>query len=89
MVESDVIIVGGGPAGAVCALKLREAGISAVILAGEAFPRREVCAGWITPRVVKSLGLGKYCPGTLARFRRFHCHMHGRTLINNRNYTTH
>jgi len=54
---SDVLIVGGGPAGSTCAWKLRERGVDAQILDRATFPRDKVCAGWITPEVVESLQL--------------------------------
>lgn len=55
MIYSEVIIVGGGPAGSTCAWKLRESGIDCLILDKENFPRLKLCAGWITPKVVKDL----------------------------------
>ncbi len=51
----DVLIAGGGPAGAACAWKLRQAGLDAVVVDRAAFPRDKVCAGWITPQVVADL----------------------------------
>jgi flavin-dependent dehydrogenase len=53
----DVLIVGGGPAGSACAWALRRAGLDALVLDREAFPRDKVCAGWITPQVVEALEL--------------------------------
>jgi len=55
MIYSEVIIVGGGPAGSTCAWKLRRSGIECLILDKEEFPRHKLCAGWITPKVVKDL----------------------------------
>jgi flavin-dependent dehydrogenase len=57
MITCDVLIVGGGPAGSVCAWKLRRAGLDAVVLDRATFPRDKVCGGWITPQVVADLGL--------------------------------
>jgi geranylgeranyl reductase family protein len=51
----DVLIVGGGPAGSSCAWKLRDSGLSVVILDRQTFPRDKVCGGWITPPVVEEL----------------------------------
>lgn len=56
MIDSDVVIVGGGPAGSACAQELRKGGISVIILDKQSFPRHKVCAGWITPRVFATLG---------------------------------
>lgn len=51
----DVLIVGAGPAGSSCAWKLRDSGLSVVILDRQTFPRDKVCGGWITPAVIKEL----------------------------------
>lgn len=57
MDSCDVIIVGGGPAGATCAWQLRLAGLDVVVLDRARFPRDKPCAGWITPEVVEHLAL--------------------------------
>ena len=51
----DILIAGGGPAGASCARKLRQAGLDVVVMDKATFPRDKVCAGWITPQVVEDL----------------------------------
>jgi geranylgeranyl reductase family protein len=48
----DVIVIGGGPAGATCAWKLRDSGLDVVVMDRARFPRDKVCAGWITPQVI-------------------------------------
>jgi len=53
----EVLIVGGGPAGASAAWQLRRAGRDVLILDRERFPRLKLCAGWITPEVVAELGM--------------------------------
>jgi geranylgeranyl reductase family protein len=53
----DAIVVGGGPAGSSCAWKLRQAGLSVLLLDKKPFPRDKPCAGWITPQVVAALQL--------------------------------
>ena len=53
----DVIIVGGGPGGSTCAWQLRASGMDVLVLDKAAFPRDKICAGWITPPVVKLLEL--------------------------------
>ncbi len=55
MPDLDVLIVGGGPAGASCAWALRRAGMKVGVLDQAPFPRDKVCAGWITPAVLDSL----------------------------------
>ena len=59
MRKHQVVIVGGGPAGAVCAGKLVEAGLEPLVVDKQTFPRQKVCAGWLTPGVFESLGV---CP---------------------------
>ena len=58
MINADVIIIGGGPAGASCAWMLRRYGREVVVLEKDTFPRTKPCAGWITPAVLKSLDVG-------------------------------
>lgn len=55
MKQADVLIVGGGPAGAACAWKLRQQNVKVLILDKVSFPRTKLCAGWITPRVFELL----------------------------------
>ncbi|CRI66685.1 putative Geranylgeranyl reductase [Thiocapsa sp. KS1] len=55
MIKTNVIIVGGGPAGASCAWQLRRRGPDCLILDKAVFPRPKLCAGWITPEVVADL----------------------------------
>jgi flavin-dependent dehydrogenase len=55
MESADVLIVGGGPAGAACAAALVAGGADALVVDAAAFPRDKPCAGWITPEVVAEL----------------------------------
>lgn len=57
METCDVLVVGGGPAGSVCAGRLKQAGLDVLLLDKETFPRRKPCAGWISPEVFKVLGI--------------------------------
>jgi geranylgeranyl reductase family protein len=57
MQQVDVIVVGGGPAGAACAWALGEAGFDVAVLDRAIFPRDKVCAGWITPPLIEALRL--------------------------------
>ena len=57
MITADVLIVGGGPAGASCAARLKQHGAKCLVLDREKFPRLKLCAGWITPEVVEDLGM--------------------------------
>lgn len=55
MIETDVLIVGGGPAGSSAAWRLKQAGARCLVLDQQAFPRVKTCAGWLTPQVLKDL----------------------------------
>ena len=53
--ETDVIVVGAGPAGSATAVHLAQAGIDVALLEKSAFPREKVCGDGLTPRAVKQL----------------------------------
>jgi len=55
MDHSEVIIIGGGPAGSACAGKLRQLNVGCLVLDRAVFPRDKLCAGWITPEVLDDL----------------------------------
>jgi flavin-dependent dehydrogenase len=55
VIERDIIIVGGGPAGSSAAWELRRRGMDCLVLDRETFPREKLCAGWITPEVLSDL----------------------------------
>lgn len=78
MRNADVIVVGGGPAGSAAAQCLKEAGAEVLVLDKARFPRQKLCAGWITPEVVRDLRLqiSTYPHGFLS-FRRLHWHLKG------------
>ncbi len=57
METCDALIVGGGPAGSSCAWELSRHGLDVTVMDKAAFPRDKVCAGWITPAVVRALQL--------------------------------
>jgi flavin-dependent dehydrogenase len=74
MQSCDVLVVGGGPAGSSCALALVRAGLDVIVADKAVFPRDKVCAGWITPEVVRTLNLDlrEYARGrTLQAFTGF------------------
>ena len=75
MRSCEVLIVGGGPAGSTAAGQLRRAGADVLLLDRERFPRVKLCAGWITPEVVRELGmdLASY-PHRLLTFPRLRVH---------------
>lgn len=61
LVDWDVLVAGGGPAGAATALALAELGRSVVVCEKSTFPREKACGDGLTPRAVQGLidlGLG-------------------------------
>ncbi|NJN46209.1 MAG: NAD(P)/FAD-dependent oxidoreductase [Candidatus Competibacteraceae bacterium] len=69
----EVIIIGGGPAGSSCAWQLRRHGVDCLVLDRQTFPRPKLCAGWITPEVVRDLALDVAAyPQGLVTFNRLH-----------------
>lgn len=55
MTETEVLIVGGGPAGSTLARLLKRAGKDVAVMDKAVFPRDKVCAGWVTPAVFEEL----------------------------------
>ena len=53
----DVLIVGGGPAGSTLAYSLKSSGLKIGILDKQSFPRQKICAGWVTPEVMRVLNI--------------------------------
>ena len=78
MRSCEVLIVGGGPAGSSAAWKLRRAGCDVLVLDQARFPRPKLCAGWITPEVVRDLeiDIAAY-PHRFLTFDRMHLHFKG------------
>ncbi|HEY3343741.1 MAG TPA: NAD(P)/FAD-dependent oxidoreductase [Anaerolineaceae bacterium] len=72
MDKTEVIIVGGGPAGAACAWKLGQQQVDFRLLDKAVFPRIKPCAGWITPQVLRDLEMdaGDY-PHSFTHFSSF------------------
>jgi len=88
MIETDVLIVGGGPAGAACAWQLRRHHIDCLVLDQAAFPRFKPCAGWMSPEAVQTIRLEQEgYPHGLTVIDRFHFSLRGvRFSIHARQY---
>ena len=51
----DVLVIGGGPAGASTAHWLADAGHDVVVVEKKQFPREKTCGDGLTPRAVRQL----------------------------------
>ncbi len=51
----DLLVIGGGPAGATCARRAAEMGLDVVLVEKEMFPREKPCGGALSPRVIDLL----------------------------------
>jgi flavin-dependent dehydrogenase len=78
MIKTDVLIIGGGPAGSSCARRLKQAGGKCIVLDKSEFPRFKPCAGWITPQVLKwaQVDVESY-PFGLTEFKSFDVSIYG------------
>jgi geranylgeranyl reductase family protein len=70
-VPTDVLIVGGGPAGAAAAYWLAREGHDVTVLEKKSFPREKTCGDGLTPRAVKQLDDMGVTP-RLEKFHRYH-----------------
>ncbi|MFW5713435.1 MAG: NAD(P)/FAD-dependent oxidoreductase [Brevefilum sp.] len=78
MIKTEVLIVGGGPAGSACTKRLRELGVDCLILDRQTFPRPKPCAGWVTPQVFNHLGVSpEQYPHGLTHFNSFQVSIKG------------
>ncbi|MCR4769261.1 MAG: NAD(P)/FAD-dependent oxidoreductase [Bacteroidaceae bacterium] len=48
--KTNTLIIGAGPAGSACAIKLMKAGIECLLIDKQSFPRQKLCAGLFTQK---------------------------------------
>ena len=53
--ETDVLVIGGGPAGAATGFWLAQLGHQPIIVERKHFPREKTCGDGLTPRAVKQI----------------------------------
>lgn len=82
--EYDVIISGGGPAGATAAYYLSRFDVNVLVLEKSSFPREKVCGDGIAPRAVRNLyrmGLRERLDGRFNKFHGFRFAGAGRSMV--------
>jgi flavin-dependent dehydrogenase len=78
--DADVVVVGGGLAGAACALDLARGGVSVIVVDKAAFPRDKPCGEGLLPHglaLLEKLGCGdvaEVCGGQPFHGILYHCH---------------
>ena len=78
MIKTDVLIIGGGPAGAACARRLKQDQVNCIVLDKAKFPRFKPCAGWVTPQVLRWVGKeAESYPHGLTEFTSFDVSING------------
>ncbi|MDP4201256.1 MAG: geranylgeranyl reductase family protein [Bacteroidota bacterium] len=60
MKEFDVLIIGGGPSGALTGIELQKRGFNTCIIDKASFPREKLCGGGLTLKTIELLDT--YCP---------------------------
>jgi len=81
--QHDVMVIGGGPAGASAAYWLAEAGHDVLVVERKRFPREKTCGDGLTPRAVAQLedmGLGERLAAGHLRYDGLRSIAHGVTL---------
>src|SRR5512138_3041331 len=87
VMKYDVIIAGGGPAGATAAFYLAKHDVRVLVMDKAVFPREKVCGDGIAPRAVRSLykmGLQEDLDGRFNKFHGFRFAGAGKAVVENR-----
>lgn len=82
--DYDVIISGGGPAGATAAYYLAKFDVNVLVLEKSSFPREKICGDGIAPRAVRNLyrmGLRERLDGRFNKFHGFRFAGAGRSMV--------
>ncbi|HKE75482.1 MAG TPA: NAD(P)/FAD-dependent oxidoreductase [Acidimicrobiales bacterium] len=83
--DCDVVVAGGGPAGASAAAHLAAAGLAVVVLDRQAFPRDKACGDFVGPSALAELDrlgvTGRPEVAAANKVRRAALHLDGRRLI--------
>ncbi len=69
ILKYDVVIIGGGPSGCACALRLKDSGLKVALIDKYEFPRDKVCGDAIPGRAIKTLN--SIDPQYAAAFKKF------------------
>ncbi len=78
MIKAEVLIIGGGPAGTACARRLKQGHVNTILLDKASFPRFKPCAGWVTPQVLRWVGMdASSYPHGLTEFTSFDVSING------------
>ncbi len=48
--KTDTAIIGGGPAGICCAIRLKQLGVPCIVIERKAYPRKKTCGGMMTEK---------------------------------------
>src|SRR3546814_13992437 len=78
----DVVVIGGGPAGAAAGHWLARAGHDVVVVEKKTFPREKTCGDGLTPRTVtqlRDMGLEEKIAANHHRYDGLRCIAHGTT----------
>lgn len=82
--ETEVLIIGAGPAGSATAIALRQAGIAVTLADRHDFPREKACGDALMPdalRALRRLGLGERLLGPALQARSIHIHAPNGTAV--------